>query len=77
MQAKNLKRGGEITEFADAKLDGKYPAEAFQLVFRLALSCTGLKQHRPLMEKVVAVLEKAHHISESMMKSLDHSFQSM
>ncbi|KAI3467511.1 hypothetical protein Pfo_024174 [Paulownia fortunei] len=73
--AKSLIKGGDITEFADPKLDGDYSVEAFQLIFKLALSCTGLKQQRPSMEKVVAVLEKAHRISERV-KSLDSSFQS-
>ncbi|KAK6160187.1 hypothetical protein DH2020_003568 [Rehmannia glutinosa] len=57
----------------DTKLGGDYSVEAFQMIFKLALSCTGLKQQRPSMEKVVAVLEKAHRISETVM-SLDSSF---
>ncbi|PIN13023.1 Serine/threonine protein kinase [Handroanthus impetiginosus] len=73
--AKNLIKGGDITEFADPKLNGVYSVEAFQLIFKLALSCTGLKQQRPSMEKVVAVLEKAHAVSETV-KSLDSSFPS-
>ncbi|KAG8366147.1 hypothetical protein BUALT_Bualt17G0045700 [Buddleja alternifolia] len=74
--AKNLIKGGDITEFADQKLNGQYSVEAFQLIFKLALSCIGLKQQRPCMEKVVSVLEKAHRISDTV-KSLDSSFQSM
>ncbi|XP_073316157.1 uncharacterized protein [Primulina huaijiensis] len=63
--AKNLMKGGDITEFADPKLNGEYSVEGFQLLFKLALSCTGLKQQRPSMERVVAVLEKARRVSES------------
>lgn len=76
MQAKHLRKGGDITEFSDPKLNGEYSVEAFQLIFKLALACTGLKQQRPSMERVVAVLEKAHLIS-GRVKSLDSSFQSM
>ncbi|XVE85054.1 hypothetical protein DITRI_Ditri17bG0061600 [Diplodiscus trichospermus] len=61
--AKNLTRGGDITKFADPKLNGEYSLEAFELVFKLALSCTGLQQERPSMEQVVLRLEKALNIS--------------
>ncbi|KAK6160186.1 hypothetical protein DH2020_003567 [Rehmannia glutinosa] len=57
----------------NTKLGGDYSVEAFQMISTLALSCTGLKQQRPSMEKVVAVLEEAHRISETVM-SLDSSF---
>lgn len=50
-------------EFADPKLDGEYSAEAFNLTFQLALSCTSLNQQRPSMEKVVVKLEEALYIS--------------
>ncbi|KAK4402804.1 putative receptor-like protein kinase [Sesamum angolense] len=73
--AKNLGRGGDVTEFADPKLNGEYSVEGFRVMFRLALSCTGLKQQRPSMEKVVAVLEKARRVSEAA-ASLDFSLQS-
>ncbi|WCJ20944.1 Protein kinase superfamily protein [Euphorbia peplus] len=62
--AKSLTRGGSIIEFADPKLNGKYSAEAFILVFQLALSCTALKQQRPSMEQVVTKLEEALHASK-------------
>ncbi|XP_052173874.1 probable LRR receptor-like serine/threonine-protein kinase At1g67720 [Diospyros lotus] len=61
--AKVLTRGGKITDFADPKLNGEYSIEAFELVLKLALSCTGLKQQRPSMEEVVVRLEKALDIS--------------
>lgn len=61
--AKVLTKGGNIAEFADPKLNGEYLAEAFDLVLKLALSCTGLKQQRPSMEQVVSRLEKALNIS--------------
>ncbi|XVF02439.1 hypothetical protein REPUB_Repub04eG0175600 [Reevesia pubescens] len=61
--AKNLTRGGDITKFADPKLNGEYSLEAFDLVLKLALSCTGLKQERPSMEQVVLRLQKALNIS--------------
>ncbi|KAL2559744.1 putative receptor-like protein kinase [Forsythia ovata] len=62
--AKNLRKGGHVTEFADPKLNGEYSVEAFGLVFKLALSCTAPKQQRPSMEQVVAALEKSLHISK-------------
>ncbi|KAF8390386.1 hypothetical protein HHK36_024912 [Tetracentron sinense] len=61
--AKFLTRGGNITEFADPKLNGEYSVEAFDLTLKLALSCTSLKQQRPSMEQVVIGLEKALDIS--------------
>ncbi|XP_024024015.1 probable receptor-like serine/threonine-protein kinase At4g34500 [Morus notabilis] len=61
--ARSLSNGGTIEEFADAKLEREYSSEAFDLVFKLALSCTGLKQQRPSMKQVVSRLEKAFDIS--------------
>ncbi|XP_056164372.1 probable LRR receptor-like serine/threonine-protein kinase At2g28960 [Syzygium oleosum] len=61
--AKVLTKGGNIAEFADPKLNGEYLAEAFDLVLKLALSCTGFKQQRPSMEQVVSRLEKALDMS--------------
>lgn len=52
-----------MMKFADPKLSNDYPMEAFDLVFKLALSCTGLKRQRPPMEQVVARLENALDIS--------------
>lgn len=68
-------RGGDIKEFADKRFDGEYEVECFEMVFKLALSCTGLKQQRPTMEKVVGVLEKSHQMSQRL-KPMDFSFQS-
>lgn len=76
LQAKNLRKGGDVTEFADPKLNGEYSLQAFQLVLKLALCCSGLKQQRPSMGKVVAVLEKAYLISQTL-KSIDSSFHSV
>lgn len=53
--------------FADPKLEGKYSAEAFELTFQLALSCTGHKKERPSMGQVVERLEETHEISISVM----------
>ncbi|KAJ9683458.1 hypothetical protein PVL29_019160 [Vitis rotundifolia] len=61
--AKILTKDGSITEFVDPKLDGEYSAEAFDLILKLALSCTSLKQQRPSMGQVVLRLEKALDIS--------------
>ncbi|KDP45376.1 hypothetical protein JCGZ_09625 [Jatropha curcas] len=61
--AKSITRGGSIIEFADPKLNGEYSAEAFVLVFQLALSCTALKQQRPTMEQVVVKLQQALDVS--------------
>ncbi|KAK3033574.1 hypothetical protein RJ639_032422 [Escallonia herrerae] len=62
-QAKSLNRNDNIVGFADPQLDGEYSAEAFDLMFKLALSCTGLQLHRPSMERVVSKLEEAMDIS--------------
>lgn len=63
IQARLLTDGGKIEEFADPKLRSEYSMEAFDLVFKLALSCTGLKQQRPSMEQVVQKMETALNIS--------------
>lgn len=55
-----------MSEFADPKLNREYPMEAFELVLKLALSCTGLKQERPSMEKVASKLEIALGMSTQM-----------
>lgn len=62
-QAKVLTKGGDISEFADPKLRGEYPIEAFDLTLKLAIACTGHKQQRPSMEQVVTTLEEALKIS--------------
>ena len=41
-QARFLARGGDITQLADPKLNGEYSVEGFELVLKIALSCTGL-----------------------------------
>ncbi|KAL3526433.1 hypothetical protein ACH5RR_011089 [Cinchona calisaya] len=63
--AKSLTREGRrcSLELADPRLNGEYSAEAFELTFELALSCTAPKQQRPSMEQVVASLEEALHLS--------------
>ncbi|KAJ4850897.1 hypothetical protein Tsubulata_035642, partial [Turnera subulata] len=61
--AKSLIKGGSIAEFVDPKLEGEYSAEAFDLTFQLALSCTSLDQQRPTMEQVVLKLEEALNVS--------------
>ncbi|XP_020110442.1 putative serine/threonine-protein kinase [Ananas comosus] len=61
--AKVLTKGGDISEFADPKLRGEYPIEAFDLTLKLAIACTGHKQQRPSMEQVVTTLEEALKIS--------------
>ncbi|KAE8023443.1 hypothetical protein FH972_009135 [Carpinus fangiana] len=48
--ARSLTKGGDIREFVDPKLNGEYPVEAFDLILKLALSCTGIKQQRPSIE---------------------------
>ncbi|CAK9182476.1 unnamed protein product [Ilex paraguariensis] len=72
--ARNLTKGGNVTDFADPKLNGEYSVEAFELILKLALSCTGLKQQRPSMEQVVARLETALDIS-TRMKSITPHFK--
>lgn len=63
VQAKLLTKTGKISEFADPRMNDEFPTEAFELVFKLALSCTGHKQNRPSMEQVVSRLENAYEIS--------------
>ncbi|KAL1565646.1 putative serine/threonine-protein kinase PBL23 isoform X1 [Salvia divinorum] len=62
-KAKNLIKGGDITEFADPKLNGEYSFEGFEMILKLALCCIGVKHQRPSMERVVSLLEEAHRIS--------------
>ncbi|KAK4376852.1 hypothetical protein RND71_003148 [Anisodus tanguticus] len=62
-RAKNLTKGGNIKEFADSKLEGKFSMESFELVLKLALTSIGLKQQRPSMEQVVVKLEEALDLS--------------
>ncbi|XP_038693657.1 probable LRR receptor-like serine/threonine-protein kinase RKF3 [Tripterygium wilfordii] len=69
--AKFLTRGGNITDFADPKLNGEYSKEAFDLVVKLALLCTGIKKDRPSMEQVVLRLEKALNISTQQNSYID------
>ncbi|XP_074369309.1 proline-rich receptor-like protein kinase PERK3 [Apium graveolens] len=61
--AKSLTRIDSIRGFADPKLEGDYSEEAFDLTFKLALSCTAPKKERPSMEKVTLILEEALDIS--------------
>lgn len=56
-------KGQNISEFADSKLNGECSVEAFDLILKLALSCTGLKKQKPSIKKVVITLEKALDIS--------------
>ncbi|XP_076897447.1 putative receptor-like protein kinase At5g18500 [Bidens hawaiensis] len=65
--AKSLTRSGSIVGFADPKLEGEYSTEAFEIMFKLAMSCTGFKQERPTTGQVVETLEKAHEISVRVM----------
>ncbi|KAJ9708993.1 hypothetical protein PVL29_000808 [Vitis rotundifolia] len=71
--AKFLMKGRNISEFADPKLNGEYSVEAFELILELALSCTGLKKHRPSIEQVVIILEKALDISRRVELTAPHS----
>ena len=72
-QAKFLLKGRNISEFADPKLNGEYSVEAFDLILKLALSCTGLKKQRPSIEQVVIILEKALDISRKVEVTAPHS----
>ncbi|CAI0386035.1 unnamed protein product [Linum tenue] len=62
-KASYIATSGNIAEFADPKLNGEYSTEAFEILFKLALSCSGGKKDRPTMEMVVTRLEKALDIS--------------
>jgi len=62
-QASTLIQDGNVSEFADPRLNGEYSTEAFYLSLKLALLCTGHKKQRPSMEQVVSRLEKALEIS--------------
>ncbi|XP_020403863.2 putative serine/threonine-protein kinase [Zea mays] len=61
--ASTLIQDGNVSEFADPRLNGEYSTEAFDLSLKLALLCTGHKKQRPSMEQVVSRLEKALEIS--------------
>ncbi|XP_022632494.1 probable receptor-like protein kinase At5g18500 [Vigna radiata var. radiata] len=61
--ARDVVRGGDISEFADPKLEGKYSVEAFDIVLKLALSCIGLKRQRPSIGQVLYSLQKTLDIS--------------
>ncbi|PKA63100.1 Nodulation receptor kinase [Apostasia shenzhenica] len=61
--AKNLTNEGNIAAFADPKLNGDFSFEAFDLVLKLAISCTAHKWQRPSMEQVVKKLEEALRVS--------------
>ncbi|XP_038999694.1 probable receptor-like protein kinase At2g39360 [Hibiscus syriacus] len=61
--ARKLTRDGDISKFADPKLNGEYSLEAFDIVLKLALLCIGIKQERPSMEQAVVRLHKALHIT--------------
>ncbi|KAK9104509.1 hypothetical protein Scep_021353 [Stephania cephalantha] len=63
--ARSLVRGGNIAEFVDPKLNGEFSNEGFNIVLKLALSCTSYKQQRPTMEKVIRVLEKVLDLSRT------------
>ncbi|KAI3954129.1 hypothetical protein MKW98_017953, partial [Papaver atlanticum] len=63
--AKFITKGGNIAEFADPKMNGEYSNEAFNLILKLALSCTAQKQQRPSMEQVAIRLENALDMSIS------------
>lgn len=73
--AKMLTRNGKVAEFADPKLNGNYSTDAFELVFKLALSCTGLKRLRPSMEQVFYILKKALDISTEFISLNSYSVQ--
>ncbi|CAA2982076.1 probable receptor kinase At5g18500 [Olea europaea subsp. europaea] len=62
-EAKSLTKYGSTAEFADPKLHGEYSAEALELTFELALSCTALKQQRPSIGQIIVKLEDAVDIS--------------
>lgn len=66
-------KGRNISEFADPKLNGECSVEAFDLILKLALSCTGLKKQRPSIEKVVITLEKALDISRRVVLTVPQS----
>ncbi|KAM7509929.1 hypothetical protein LguiB_008804 [Lonicera macranthoides] len=61
--AKSLTKDSSIVAFADPKLEGEHSEAAFELAFKLALSCISLEQQRPSMEQVVVKLDEAIEIS--------------
>ncbi|CAI0462546.1 unnamed protein product, partial [Linum tenue] len=52
---------GNLSEFGDPKLNGEYSTEAFEILFKLALSCSGCKQDRQGGNKIG---ESAKHLNE-------------
>ncbi|KAK8965838.1 putative receptor-like protein kinase [Platanthera guangdongensis] len=61
--ALSLSNGGNTSKFADPRMNGEFSMEAFDLVLKLAISCTAHKRLRPSMEQVVKKLERALEIS--------------
>ncbi|KAI4320660.1 hypothetical protein MLD38_034115 [Melastoma candidum] len=57
------KGGGRRAAFVDPNLSGEYSTEAFDIAFRLAVSCTGPEKQRPAMDQVVVRLVNALDIS--------------
>ncbi|PIN01677.1 Serine/threonine protein kinase [Handroanthus impetiginosus] len=64
--AKSVTNNGSTLEFADPKLNGEYSVEAFELIFEVAVLCTGTKQQRPDIRQVEVVLQEAVRISMRM-----------
>lgn len=58
-----MTRDGSTRGLIDPKLGGEYSVEGFDIVLKLALSCSGSKQQRPSMQEVVSTLEKALEVS--------------
>ncbi|XP_020571178.1 putative serine/threonine-protein kinase [Phalaenopsis equestris] len=61
--AKALMNGGNTLEFVDPRMNGEFSMEAFNVVLKVAISCTAHKRQRPSMGEVVKKLESALEIS--------------
>ncbi|KAI0512213.1 hypothetical protein KFK09_012851 [Dendrobium nobile] len=61
--AKTVMNGGNTEEFVDLRMNGEFSMEAFNLVLKVAISCTAHRLQRPSMGDVIKKLEKGLEIS--------------
>eukprot|EP01018_Ginkgo_biloba_P033843 Gb_23644 [translate_table: standard] len=66
-EAKKLSsKGGDVSTFADPRLNGNYSTEAFVSVLRIGVLCTAsTKRERPPMHDVLQYLEEAKKVNSS------------
>ncbi|PKU64219.1 putative serine/threonine-protein kinase isoform X1 [Dendrobium catenatum] len=72
--AKTVMNGGNTAEFVDLRMNGEFSMEAFNLVLKVAISCTAHRLQRPSMGEVIKKLEKALEISARNNEAFSVSF---